>query len=325
MWRDISLVTSARSPMEDAHALEQTGQVKELGESEDLGALLSESTCISGESDRSNFRAWLWPIIDYHACLWLGSNRRKHFAIRILAITITITVPVPILLLHGCVLHETRDEWGVSRKGKRLGVQDYWEHRRHDKRLKYMEHQPDCEPSPDAAAPSLSMPQIPSSGMLSSEDDVHISVNTSGNSIPSISHDNELARSLQTCLSTFQLGSVRDVTAEALAFCEPSENNDPNTPPPLQSHATTNANFLEYQGWVVTLFLETDKMDCRRFEKCEKMKNQLLDCLRDEWNKLEDIKLRAWQRYNAARKTRIVPPLPDPGMAQVVDTCSCFL
>ncbi len=236
--------------------------------------------------------------------------------------------PICTCISHGCALHETRDEWGVSRRGKRLGVQDYWEHRRHDKRLKYTEHQPECEPSPDAA-PSLPMPQLPRnyvSGMPSSEGDGHIGVNTPGNPIiTSIYHDDELARSLQNCLSVFQSGLVKGIITEDLAFCDPSENDDPNTPPPLQSHAIMNTNFLEYQDWIVTLLLETDKMDCGRFERCETIKSQLLDGLRNEWNKLEDIKLRVWQRYNAARKARVVPPTPPPGMAQIVDTCSSFL
>jgi hypothetical protein len=237
--------------------------------------------------------------------------------------------PICTCLSHGCVLHETRDEWGVSRKGKRLAVQEYREHRMCDKRLKYMEHQSDGGPSlePDAA-PSLPMLQLPrnyASGMPSSEDG-YIGANASGNPIvTSIPRDDEVARSLQNCLSTFQSGSAKGIITEDLVFCDPSETDDPNSPPPLQSHAITNTNFLEYQGWIVTLFLETDKMDCGRFEKCEIMKNQLLCSLRKEWDKLEDIKLRAWQRCNSAWKAHAIPPPPLPEMAQIVDTCSSFL
>jgi hypothetical protein len=211
---------------------------------------------------------------------------------------------------HSCALHETKDEWGVSRKGKRLAAHEYWEHRMHDKRLKYLSHEPNRKLAPDVGP----------------EDDGTIGVDTPGNSItPSTSYDDELAHTLQNCLSAFQSGSANSTITEDLAFCEPSEDHDWNTPPPLQSHAIMNADFLEYQGWVATLFLDADKIECGGLEHCELIKKQLVDSLQDEWNKLEDIKLRAWKGCNRARKARAVPPPPPPGLAQIVDTCSSFL
>lgn len=115
----------------------------------------------------------------------------------------------------------------------------------HDKRLKYLGHQPNREPAPDGGI----------------EDDSMIGVDTPGDFIaPSTSYDNELARTLQNCLTAFQSGSANSTITEDLVFCEPSEDDDPNTPPPLQSHAIMNAAFLEYQGWIATLFLDTDKI-----------------------------------------------------------------
>lgn len=208
---------------------------------------------------------------------------------------------------HSCALHETKDEWGVPRKGKRLAAHEYWEHRMHDKRLKYMGHQPNHELAPN-------------------EDDDMIGVDTRESFIsPSTSYDDELSRTLRNCVSAFQSGSANSTINDDLAFCEPSEDDDPNTPPPLQSHAITNADFLEYQGWIATLFLDADKIECRGLEYCELIKNELLDSLRNEWNKLEDIKLRAWKRCNHARQARAIPPPPPPGLAQIVDTCSYFL
>ncbi|KAI9434221.1 hypothetical protein H4582DRAFT_2060402 [Lactarius indigo] len=106
--------------------------------------------------------------------------------------------------------------------------------------------------------------------------------------------------SQSNCLSIFQLGLVKGIITEDLAFCDPSENDDLNTPPLLQSHTITNTSFLEYQDWIVTLLLEADKMDCGMFEHCETIKSQLLDGLQNKWTKLEDIKLCAWRKYNTA-------------------------
>ena len=173
-----------------------------------------------------------------------------------------------------------------------------------------MGHQPDCELSPDAAP----------------EDGGHIDINTSRDPIPpSTSHGDELACSLQNCLSVFQSGSIKGIIAEDLTFCEPSENDDPNTPPPLESHAAMNANFLKYQGWIATLFFDTNKVECGGLEHCELIKKQLLGSLQDEWNKLKDIKLHAWKRYSGARKACVVPPLVPPRLAQIVDTCASFV
>jgi hypothetical protein len=172
-----------------------------------------------------------------------------------------------------------------------------------------MEHQPDPELCPDPA---------PEDG----------GPNTSGNPItPNTSDDEELVRTLQSCLSVFQSASVKDIITEDLAFCKPSKNDNPNTPPPLQTCAIENASFLGYQNCIMTLYSDTDNLECGGLEKCELIKNQLLTGLLAEWNKLEDIKLRAWQRRNGAQKARVVAPLPQapPGSAQVMDTCSSFL
>lgn len=55
----------------------------------------------------------------------------------------------------------------------------------------------------------------------------------------------------------------------------------------------------------MTLFLDTDKIECRGLEHCELIKNELLNSLQNEWNKLEGIKLCVWKMLN-----RLVPNLP---------------
>ncbi|KAH9013661.1 hypothetical protein EDB85DRAFT_1899630 [Lactarius pseudohatsudake] len=49
---------------------------------------------------------------------------------------------------YGCDKKETTDERGNPIRGKRLGIQEYWEHRRGEKRLKYMVRQQRCKGEP---------------------------------------------------------------------------------------------------------------------------------------------------------------------------------
>ena len=42
---------------------------------------------------------------------------------------------------HGCAEKETTDEMGYPTRGKRLGIHEYWEHSRGDKRLNYLVRQ----------------------------------------------------------------------------------------------------------------------------------------------------------------------------------------
>ena len=81
-----------------------------------------------------------------------------------------------------------------------------------------------------------------------------------------------------------------------------------------------NAEFLQYQEWIMKLYVEIEKLDCERSERCRSIKSRFLNDLRKEWSKLDDLKCSAW--WMASKKsTTIILHHPDPGLAQVIDTC----
>lgn len=129
------------------------------------------------------------------------------------------------------------------------------------------------------------------------------------------SQEDELVSALEDCVSVFRSGlqQLRDISIEGLVFCEPLKDANPLIPPPLQILATANLPFLQYHDWVMTLYLETQKLDCGRFERCRHIKHSLLEDLRNEWTKLEELKRRAWQMASLRS--------PEPGSAQIINTC----
>jgi hypothetical protein len=131
------------------------------------------------------------------------------------------------------------------------------------------------------------------------------------------SQEDELASALEDCVSVFRSGlqQLQDISVEDLVFCEAPKDSDadPLITPPLQILATTNLPFLQYHDWIMKLYLETQKLDCGTFERCGRIKHGLLDDLRNEWTKLEELKHRAWQMASLRS--------PEPGSAQITDTC----
>ncbi|KAI0285545.1 hypothetical protein BC826DRAFT_972997 [Russula brevipes] len=191
---------------------------------------------------------------------------------------------------HGCSVETTIDERGNPLQGKRLGVHEYWEHCRGDKRLRYMSYQSDdLNNAPPTTAPATR----------------HYDT----------SQEDELAQSLGNCLSIFRSGLHQDIRTEDLVFCEPSESDasDTRTPPPLQSLAVTNAQFLEYRDWVMKLYMDADSLDCGTFERCRAIQGQLLNELRNEWARLDELKLQAW-RMDCQNSLSAMVPRPDYGI-----------
>ena len=129
------------------------------------------------------------------------------------------------------------------------------------------------------------------------------------------SQDDELASSLEDCVSAFRSGlqQLQDISFEDLVFCEPQKDTDLTIPPPLQIFANANLPFLHYHDWIIELYKEAQNLDCGRFERCERIKHSLLDDLRNEWTKLEKLKHRAWQMASLRS--------PEPGSAQITNTC----
>jgi hypothetical protein len=134
--------------------------------------------------------------------------------------------------------------------------------------------------------------------------------------------EDELAHALEECLSIFQSGLIQNLLIEDLVFCNPSENYNPRTPPSLQSLATTNIEFLQYESWITTLYKGAEKLDCGKFKHCESIRGWLLDELKNEHTKLDELKLRAWQL--ASQKDFNMPSSSEPGMAQIIDTCEYY-
>lgn len=141
--------------------------------------------------------------------------------------------------------------------------------------------------------------------------------------------EDELARSLADRLSGFRSRALPDIHIEDLVFCEPSREDDPSIPPALQSLAGMNTRYLEYRDWIVNLYLDSSSLECDRSEHCRTLKNQLLDEIRIEWAKLDELKLRAWQTRMAPQNSPSVPPCSIPDMMDldsmwVIDTCGCL-
>ena len=129
------------------------------------------------------------------------------------------------------------------------------------------------------------------------------------------SQEDELASALEHCASVFRSGlrHLQDSGVENLVFCEPPKDANPRIPPPLQLLASENLPFLQYHDWIMTLYFEAQKLDCGRFERCRRIKHRLLDDLRNEWAKLEELKHRAWEI--ASHRS------PEPGSARIINTC----
>ena len=173
-------------------------------------------------------------------------------------------------------------------------------------------HQPSRDPPQDTAT-SLPVAQTSHSG---------------GQSTGVTSQEDTLAHSLEACLSIFRSGLLQDIRIKDLVFCKPSEEDDPSVPPPLQSLAIANTQFLEYRDWITRLLNDTHNLDCGTFERCRSIKDQLLDDIRNEWIRLDDLKLCAWQV--ASRDDRAGASLSDPGPTdndlgskRIIDTCEC--
>jgi hypothetical protein len=195
--------------------------------------------------------------------------------------------PIHTSISHGYTEKESTVEEGRPRRGKRPRGDEHWDRR---KNVKY-------RPADSAGRCTMSR---------NSEED-------------------EISSILEECLSVIRSGLLQDIKIDDLVFCESSNEDDPHTPhtpPPLQRYATTNTQFLQYQDWIRTLSLDAEKLDCEGFERCRKLKCQLLDDLRDEWTRLEELKRRAWQ-LTSRNAALTMPPCPraDPGLVQEIDTC----
>jgi hypothetical protein len=231
---------------------------------------------------------------------------------------------------HGCAEKHTVNERGVLLQGKMVGAQEYRDHYMCDKRLKYMASPPTPAAASSTANRSTECSNIeaPDSG---GDRDTPGAGDGTGNcdgtddsagnyAMAWTSEADELADALEESLSDFQFGFLQDISVNNLVFCKPSAADDLSLPPPLQSHATVNAEFLQYQEWIMKLYVETEKLDCEMFERCRNIKSRFLDDLRKEWARLNDLKCSAW-RMASTKLTAIMPHRPDPGSAQVIDTC----
>ncbi|KAH9168592.1 hypothetical protein EDB89DRAFT_1909173, partial [Lactarius sanguifluus] len=141
--------------------------------------------------------------------------------------------------------------------------------------------------------------------------------------------EDELARSLEDCLSIFRSGLLHDIHIEGLVFWEPSKKDDLHPPPPLQRLAKANTQFLEYCKWIKKMLINCQNLDCGTFEHCRSIRDQLLHDIQNEWIKLDDLQLHTWQMVS--QKDRSVPMPSDPGLTvnnfgsmsmQVIDTFS---
>ena len=222
---------------------------------------------------------------------------------------------------HGCAEKHTINERGVSLQGKLVGVQEYRDHHTCDKRLEYMA----SPPSTGAASTVNQTTQFSDTEALDSGGDTPGTVGgtdgSAGNCAKALTSEaDELADALEHSMSDFRSGLLQDISTKDLVFSEPSTGDDLSIPPPLQSHATVNAVFLQYQDWIMKLYVEIKKLDCERFERCRNIKSQFLEDLQKEWSKLDKLKCSAWRTASKKRAT-IVPHRPDPGSAQAIDTC----
>jgi hypothetical protein len=249
--------------------------------------------------------------------------------------TMPISQPICTCISHGCGKKETTDERGHRYQGKRVGVQEYQDHRRHDKRLMYMAHRQEPEGDTSASPDGQSSVPMAQSTAIGPEDLNHdleepqsvvdapggagASISAGNYTTSWTSQEDELASTLEDSVSVFRSGlhQFHNISIKDLVFCEPSKDDETLIPPPLQSHAATNIQFLQYHDWVAELYVSTNKLDCGGFERCRRTKDQLLDNLRNEWTKLEELKHRAWQLASLRH------PSPGPGLAQKIDTREC--
>jgi hypothetical protein len=143
------------------------------------------------------------------------------------------------------------------------------------------------------------------------------------------SQEDTIANSLEACLAIFRSGLLQDIRIEDLVFCKPSDEDDPRIPPPLQSLTKANTEFLQYREWMGKMFNDAHNLNCGSFERCRSIKDQLLDDIRNEWIRLDDLQLRAWQM---ALRNDATASLSDPGptasdfiSTRIIDTCKCQL
>ncbi|KAH8976647.1 hypothetical protein EDB86DRAFT_3095162 [Lactarius hatsudake] len=210
--------------------------------------------------------------------------------------------PICTCVSYGCDKKETTDERGNPIRGKRLGIQEYWEHRRGEKRLKYMRE----AGSPDRRQTGSNAPP----NTTTSPQTTHCAGEPVGTQAWA-SQEDELARSLEDCLSVFRSGLLHDIRIEGLVFWEPSKEDDLRPPPPLQRLAKANTQFLEYREWIKKMLIDCQNLDCGTFERCRSIRDQLLHDIQNEWIKLDDLQLRAWQM--ASQNDRSVPTPSGPG------------
>jgi hypothetical protein len=130
------------------------------------------------------------------------------------------------------------------------------------------------------------------------------------------SKEGEITSILEECLTVFRSALLQDIKIDNLVFCEPSKEGGSAHTPPLQRLATTNTQFLQYQDWIKTLSSDAEKLDCEGFERCKSIKSLLLKELRNEWTKLEGLKLRAWEL--TSRNASLITP---PACPRKIDTC----
>jgi hypothetical protein len=274
----------------------------------------NEKRCVAAKDDRS----------ERHGIAPLGIPRPHDCNLT----TMPTSQRICACTSHGCAEKHTTNERGVLLQGKRVGVQEYRDHYTCDKRLKYMA----SPPSPDAASSTANQStecsdiDAPDSlaGARGGHDTPGVGDGTddpAGNyAMARTSEADELADTLEKSISDFRSGLLQDISVKDLVFCQPSVADDLSLPPPLQSHATVNAEFLQYQELIMKLYVEVEKLDCERFEHCRNIKYRFLDDLRKEWAKLNDLKCSAW-RMASKKPATIMPHRPDPGSAQVMDTC----
>ncbi|KAN0128845.1 hypothetical protein V8E53_013343 [Lactarius tabidus] len=235
---------------------------------------------------------------------------------------------------HGCAEKETADEMGFPTQGKRLGIHEYWEHSRADKHLRYlgeahlnslaMVHQREDNVSLDTHQASGNVPQDAATSSLAPQ-----AGHRSELSARVTSQEDAIAKSLEACLSIFRSGLLQDIHIEDLVFCKPSDEDDPHSPPPLQSLTKANTQFLQYRDWMTKMFNDAHSMNCSSFERCRSIKDQLLNDLQNEWVRLDDLKLRAWQMalHNNSAMASLSNPGPttsDLDSTQVIDTSLHF-
>lgn len=185
-----------------------------------------------------------------------------------------------------------------------------------------------CNSQENAATSSLEEEDLARS-FTRDGDNIVEAHNSQENEATSSLEEEDLARSFADHLTGLRSRSLLDIHIEDLVFCQPSMAVDPSIPPPLQTLAGTNAQYLEYRDWIINLYLETiePNLVCDRSEHCRALRNKLLDELRIEWAKLDELKLRAWQM--APQKSSGEPPCSNPNVmdldsAQVIDTCGCL-